>query len=114
VKFEKTGGSRRVVAIEVIGDRTFYVVESSTSGRVERLYFDVRTGLLYKERVEVGTWLGTRVEEKTFEDYREVHGVRLPFLITNHYMEDESVFKIGKIEININVDPAKFEAPAPK
>jgi len=112
VKFERSADPRRVVGIEKIGDESFYVVESRTAAQTERLYFDVRSGLLYKQRVEIGTWLGTRVEETTFEDYRDVHGVKLAFLITNHYMEDEFIFKIMQIQTNVKVDPAKFELPA--
>jgi hypothetical protein len=69
---------------------------------------------LYKARTEIETRLGTRVEEKTFEDYRDLNGIKLPYLITNHYMEDQSQFKISEIRINIDIDPARFEPPATK
>jgi hypothetical protein len=74
----------------------------------------MQSSLLYKVSTEVETWLGPRVEEKTFEDYRDLNGLKLPYLITNHYMEDESQFKISKIQINIDIDPARFEPPATK
>jgi len=112
VKFEQSADPRKVVGIEKIGNESFYVVESRTATETERLYFDVRSGLLYKQREELGTWLGTRVEETTFEDYRDVHGLMLAFLVTNHYMEDEFIFKILQIQTNVKVDPAKFELPA--
>jgi hypothetical protein len=114
VKFEKEAEPRKVTGTETIGDRSFYVVESHNATQVERLYFDVRSGLLYKERLEVGTWFGPKVEEKTFEDYRDVGGVKMAFLITNRYMEAQSVFKISKIQSNVKVDAAKFEPPPAK
>jgi Photosynthetic reaction centre cytochrome C subunit/Domain of unknown function (DUF3471) len=113
VKYEKSEAPRKVAGIEKIGDRSYYVVESHTAKQSERMYFDVQSGLLYKVRTEFVTWLGTRVEERTFEDYRDVKGVKLAGLITNHYMEDQSLFKISEIQTNIEVDPAKFEPPAP-
>jgi len=112
VKFEHSTDPRRVMGVEKIDDESSYVVESRAGAQTERLYFNVRSGLLCKQEVDVTTWLGTKVEETTFEDYRDVHGVKLPFLITRHYMEDQSVFTIAKIQINLKVDPAKFEPPA--
>ena len=114
VKYEKSETPRTVRGIEKIGDSSYYVLESHSGNKSERLYFDVQSGLLYKARTEIGTWLGTRVEEKTFEDYREVNGIKLPYLITNHYMEDQSQFKMSEIQINIDIDPSKFEPPATK
>jgi len=114
VKYEKSDAPRRVKAIERIGDRSYYVVESHAGNRSEQLYFDAQSGLLYQARTEIETRLGIRVEEKTFEDYRDVNGLRLPYLISNHYMEDQSQFKISEIRINIDIDPARFEPPASK
>jgi hypothetical protein len=114
VKYEKSDTPRKVRSLEKIGDSSYYVLESHTGNKSERLYFDVQSGLLYKARTEIETRLGTKVEEKTFEDYRDLHGIKLPYLITNHYMEDQSQFKISEIQINIDIDPARFEAPATK
>jgi hypothetical protein len=114
VKYEQSEAPRKVTGIERVGDRACYVVASHTDKQSRRLYFDVQSGLLPKVRDEISTRLGTRVEEKTFEDYRDVNGVKVPYLITTHYMEDQSVFKISEIQINIDVDPARFEPPATK
>ena len=114
VKYEKPPAPRKVTGLEKIGDRPYYVVESHAAKESQRLFFDVQSGLLFKARIEVGTWLGRRVEEITFEDYRDLNGVKLPYLISNHFMEDQQLFKISAIEINIDVDPARFEPPASK
>jgi hypothetical protein len=55
--------------------------------------------------------LGTKIEETTFEDYRDVKGVKLPYLITNHFMEDQWILKISEMETNFNVDASMFEPP---
>jgi len=112
VKYEKSETPRKMKGVERIGDRTYYVLESHAGNKSERLFFDVQSGLLYKVQTETETWLGPRVEEKTFEDYRDLNGMKLPYLITNHYMEDQSQFKISEIRINIDIDPARFEPPA--
>jgi hypothetical protein len=114
VKYERSEAPRKVKGIEKIGDHSYYVLESRPGNKTERLYFDVQSGLLYKARTEIETWLGTRVEEKTFEDYRDLNGIKLPYLITNHYMEDQSQFKISEIQTNIDIDPSRFQPPATK
>ena len=126
VKYEKSDVSRKVTSVETIGGRAYYVVEShpgrvrptgpanSYPDAVERLFFDVQTGLLLKDQVTIETPFGTRVEETSFEDYRDVGGLKLPYLIVTHYMEDENLFKISEIQANVDVDPAKFEPANPK
>jgi hypothetical protein len=126
VKYERSDVARKVTGIETIGDRAYYVIEShpgrlrptgpanSYPDAVERTFFDVQRGLLFKDAVTIRTPLGTKVEETSFEDYRDVGGIKLPYLIVTHYMEDENLFKVSEIETNIHVDPAKFEPVDPK
>ena len=112
VKFETSSASRSVEGVEQSGDKRYYVVLSPLAAGPQRLYFDVQSGLLHKVRTEVKTALGNRVEERTFEDYRTIEGVTLPFLIRNHYMEDQSEFRISTVEINVPLDPALFKGDA--
>ena len=126
VKYEKSAVTRKVTGVETIGGEAYYVVEShpgrvrptapanSYPDAVERLFFDVKTGLLLKDQVTIETSFGTRVEETSFGDYRDVGGLKLPYLIVTHYMEDENLFKISEIQTNVNVDPAKFDPGNPK
>ena len=108
VKDETPGAPAKVAGVESIGGKNYYVVESNLPVGVHKLFFDVQSGLLYKSRMEETTALGKKVEEQTFEDYRNVNGVMLSFLITNHYMEDESVYRISSAETNVAFAPAIF------
>jgi hypothetical protein len=110
VKFETSSAPRTVIGIEQSGGKRYNVVQSQLPGGPQRLYFDAESGLLYKVHTEVKTALGNRVEERTFEDYRTIQGFTLPFLIRNHYMEDQSEFRISTVEINVPLDPGLFEA----
>lgn len=127
VKFQQSTAARAVTAVESVGGRSYYVVESvadATAGQgfigvrpgltKIRLLFDVETGLLYKRVVVNQSIFGPMPDETTFEDYRKVNGVMMPFRITDHYMEDEQMFTISKIELNVTIDPKLFEAPPPK
>jgi hypothetical protein len=123
VKYETSAASRTTTGIERIGDRAYYVLTShpgrlsltgpagSYPDAVERMFFDVQTGLLHKVQTTIETPLGTKVEETSFEDYRDVGGLTLPFLIVTHFMEDENLFKMSEIQLDADTDPARFEPP---
>lgn len=112
VKDETPGAEEKVARVESIGGKRYYVVEATLPVGVHKLFFDTQSGLLYKSRMEEMTALGKKVEEQTFEDYRKVNGVMLAFLITNHYMEEESVYRISSAQVNLPLNPASFSATA--
>lgn len=111
VKYDTAGAPRTVTGVDTIGDHAYYVVESRPGAAIQRLFFDVQSGLLLKVQTSARTPLGTKVEETTFEDYRAVSGVTLPYLITNHFMEDRWVFRISAIQVNVALDPTTFDPP---
>jgi hypothetical protein len=126
VKYETSAAARTVTGIERIGDRAYYLLTShpgrlsptgppgSYPDAVERMFFDMQTGLLHKVQTTIETPLGTKVEETSFEDYRAVGGLKLPFLIVTHFMEDENLFKISEVQLDVDIDPAKFEPLDPR
>jgi hypothetical protein len=102
---------RKAVGLEKIGGRTFAVVESRTPARLERLYFDVQTGLLYRNYRETFTSLGSTPDETILEDYRDVGGVQMPFQITLRSPNDRTCYTFSEINIDGPIDPARFERP---
>jgi hypothetical protein len=111
IKFEAADSPRTVSGVETVAGRRCYVVESHPPGRIDKLYVDVGTRLPVKIRSEFPTVLGTRVEERAFDDYRTVNGVTLAYRVATHYMEDQSLFEISDARPNIVIDPARFEPP---
>src|ERR1043166_8093336 len=72
----------RTVGRDKVGDRDAYVVVANRSDTdVERLFFDVETGLLLRRITYLRTMVGIIPEQFDFEDYRDVDGVKLPFTI---------------------------------
>lgn len=102
---------RKTVGREKIDGRTFTVVESRTPAQLERLYFDVQTGLLYRNYREAFTSLGSTPNEAILEDYRDVGGVKMPFQITLRSPNDRTRYTFSEIKINGPIDPARFERP---
>ena len=75
------------------GDAELLILElTPRHGNTTRLYFDAGTGLL------------TRKDEVTFEDYRAVEGVLMPFT----YRTAGTSFKLTEIKFNVAVDDGIF------
>lgn len=110
VKYQTPTAPRKVAGAQTIDGKSYWVVEWHSPAGTGKLFFDESSGLLYKFRAEIPSPLGTRVEERTFEDYRMVNGVKLAFLVTEHYMEEQSVYKVLDAETNVTFDPATFTA----
>ncbi len=86
-----------------------YVIQATpANGPVEKLFFDVRTGLLVRRYTESDTPLGKLPLQVDYEDYRDVDGIKQPFLI--HWSFPGRVWgrKIDEIKQNVPLDDAKF------
>ena len=99
-----------------IGEREVYVLTGTTPDKKrERLFFDAESGLLLRRISYNETMIGIIPEQTDFEDYREVEGVKLPFLIRVSSVEVGNPIvtrKFDEIKLNVPVDDAKFNKPA--
>lgn len=109
-KYQTPTTPRKVTGVQTINGKRYWVVEWHSPAGTGKLLFDENSGLLYKFRAEIPSPLGTRVEERTFEDYRTVNGVTLAYLITEHFMEEQRVYQVVDAETNVTFDPATFTA----
>ncbi len=92
-----------------VGDRDAWVVEAQPAeGGAEKLYFEIRTGLLI--RMERPDQTGGTVT--TFDDFKEVDGVKVPVTIHQDGGQAEVLIKIREVRQNVPIDDAKFAKPA--
>ena len=92
-----------------VRDNDAYVMQAKpVDGPTEKLFFDVRTGLLVRRYTESDTALGKLPLQTDYEDYREVDGIKQPFLI--HWSMPGRIWgrKIAEIKQNVPLDDAKF------
>jgi len=92
-----------------VRDADAYVIEAKPpDGPIEKLFFDVKTGLLVRRYTESSTPLGKLPLQTDYEDFREVDGIKQPFLI--HWSFPGRVWgrKIDEIKQNVSLDDAKF------
>ncbi len=105
----------QVDATEKIGGRDVYrVVGARRDGStIDRVYFDAQTGLLVRSYTTMQSSLGAFPEETTFEDYRDVSGVKVPFTIHLASPEGDRTYKWAQVDANASVEDAKFTKPLP-
>ncbi|HEX5607987.1 MAG TPA: photosynthetic reaction center cytochrome c subunit family protein [Candidatus Binatia bacterium] len=100
--------------IERIDGRDMWVVERSTPETTLKYYFDAETGLL-RRRIAINHHGVLPLPEQTdFEDYRDVDGVKLPFIIRRSAIDtyDSWTRTFAEIKRNVAVADALFAPPA--
>ncbi len=99
--------------IEKIDGRDMCVVERPTPETTLKYYFDAETGLL-RRRIAINHHPVLPIPEQTdFEDYRDVGGVKLPFIIRRSAIDtyDSWTRTFAEIKRNVAVDDALFGPP---
>ena len=113
VKFTPTQ-TMRVMGRRRVGERDAVVVVDRPSEGVQRRYFfDAQTGMLLRIVTLTDTILNQLPEQIDFEDYRDVEGVKLPFLIRFSKIDTFDSFdrKITEVRPGVSVDDKLFEMP---
>jgi photosynthetic reaction center cytochrome c subunit len=104
-----------LVGKSTIGDSEVYVIDASPfNGSHEKLFFAVRTGLLVRRYLESETVLGMFPLQIDYEDYRDVDGIKQPFLIRWSMPGRSWGRKIEEMKQNVEIDDARFNPPSPK
>jgi hypothetical protein len=100
---------------EVEGKPAYKIKLTNKNGDVSNFSFDAATYLILK-------WEGNRrvgdkdqPSESFFRDYREVEGLKYPFLIESRSPGTDQSQKLvaDKLEVNISIDEAHFGKPSP-
>lgn len=93
-----------------VQDRNAFVLEAPRNGSPRRFYFDEQTGLLL--RVEDWNAAGKLLQASEYDDYREVDGVKVPFII--HQIQDlHLTIKLNEVKHNATIDDTIFAKPKP-
>ena len=105
----------RMAGRDRIGDRPVIVVLGTTADKKrERLFFDAESGLLLRRISYLETMIGVIPQQTDFDDYRDVEGVKLPFMIRVSSVDAGNPYitrKFTEIKLNAPVDESKFKMP---
>jgi photosynthetic reaction center cytochrome c subunit len=96
------------------GHDAYIVLGFPDGDNPERLYFDTETGLLLRKSWFDVTPVGAYTLVTDYEDYRDVNGVKVPFLVKTLSVSpaDTMIRHVEKVEDNAAVDASKFAKPA--
>src|SRR5262249_42331516 len=95
--------------------RDVYILNGFPQGDApERLYFDKESGLLLRKITSVATALGAYPYQTDYDDYRDIGGLRIPYMIKTVSISpaDDLTIRVEKVENNSTIDPAKLAKPA--
>lgn len=104
-------------ALVKVNDRDAYLVVGTPAGDLpEQLYFDKETGLLVRKGTATPTAFGDYAIQMDFEDYREVGGVKYPYIVRTIGVSpaDSSTTYVERIENNPLLENVSFVKPALK
>jgi outer membrane lipoprotein-sorting protein len=93
-------------------ERKAYEVRGTDNyGNFVKLYFDSESGLLLRTIYFKKNPFGSVAMETNYSDYRDVDGVKLPFVINWRGPGSNETVTINDIKNNVTVDDSKFEMP---
>jgi hypothetical protein len=113
LKLKESYSRLGVLGKDQVGGRDAYVVGATGHDQSrERLYFDVKTGLLIRRYYLYRTVLGSVPEVTDFDDYRDAGGVKLPFMVRSTRPPFISTSRFTEIQVNVPIEATRFERPS--
>jgi len=98
---------------ESVNGHDAYVVEATPAeGAPELWYFDVGSGLLVRAQTQGEGPGGTVTIDSNLDDYREVDGVKIPFVMHQSMGDFGFTIKLTEVKHNVPIEDAKFDKPA--
>ena len=114
IKIPDSASRATLIGLARINDRESYqlIIEDSASPSIH-LFFDVESGLLSRRVNVTNTMLGPLNVQWDFSDYRDVSGLKLPFLIRTSDVSsyDTVVRRFSEIKIDSSVKEDVFDVP---
>ena len=102
-----------VTRTDKIGDRDAYVLEASSGVLgTDKIYFDTQNGLVLRIVGQHHTMEGPATFTEDFSDFREVDGIKLPYMVRQESPSSTFTIKFTEIRHNEAIEDAAFAKPA--
>lgn len=99
-----------LIKIADVNDEKAYVMEvSDTAGNIHTEYYSVETGLKLKTESTEDTPQGPITSSQTFGDYREVNGVKYPYIMKIEAGPQKINMTVTEIKVNSGVKDSEFK-----
>jgi len=107
--YGKLGYELKLLEVENVGDKPAYKIQvTSPAGSSVTDYYDLENGLKVKSVSSQDTQMGPMTVTTSYEDYREVEGLKFPFLIKQQAGPQSVDLKLVSIELNKGVGDDVF------
>lgn len=94
-------------AIQTVNGQDAYMVTvTGTNNQMTDLYYDVKSGLRVKTVTRAGDQILGVIETS---DYRDVNGIKFPFLLKNNIGGEQIDFKVTDMKVNSGVNDGDFK-----
>ena len=104
------GITPELVGIEQIDGKDAYkIVLTLSNGKQMTYYYDVETGYSAKQITTVDTPQGSFTSTITFNDFRDVNGIKYPYELTQSMGPQVISLKVESIEYNSGLDDSIFQ-----
>jgi hypothetical protein len=116
VDYKKKGNQVEYVGkAELQGKPAYKLKLTNKNSDVRYFYFDANSGLLLESVVTTKESDKDVLIETFFRDYREVDGLKYPFLVESNSASPTQPQKITatNIEVNVHIDESRFAKPNP-
>ncbi len=110
LNLDSLGVKLKLGGMEKVNGKDAYKIEMTLpSGTKWIQYYDPETGFKIEESKNITTPQGTFTQEIFYSDYKEVEGVKYPFIIKQSIGPQTIEFKVNSIKINTGIPDSKFE-----
>src|SRR4030095_7162597 len=114
IKIPDSSSRATLIGVTRINDRESYqvLIEDSSTQSIQ-LFFDIESGVLLRRVNATNTMLGPLNVQWDFSDYRDVSGIKLPFLIRTSDVSsyDTVVRRFSEIKIDSSLNENVFDIP---
>ena len=109
---ESYGIKSEVLPNELVDSVDCYVIKFILPSGIRWFqYYEIATGLKFKESKEIQTKQGLFEQDSYFSDYREVKGLKYPFKIIQYLGLQEIELNVVSIDVNTGINDKVFELP---
>ncbi|WP_162051402.1 M16 family metallopeptidase [Pontibacter pamirensis] len=110
LQYSKLGIKTKLTGMEKVEGKDAYAVEVTLPNNQKAThYFDKNTGLRLKEVNNLQTPQGVLTQTKSYSDYKEVNGVKFPYVIETVVGPQAIKAEVQNIEVNKNLSDDTFK-----
>jgi hypothetical protein len=113
-KMRRVYTSMVVTGTEKIGDRDTWIIEAGVpeGGDPAKMYFDAKTGFLLRVIGHNHDADGVSESRDEFEDYRDVDGVKVPFVWRQTNGDTTYILTFSEVHHDVDLSDSEFAKPA--